>query len=1484
MLIKLFLNNFILSRNKYIILLLFGFMALMQPSVQASHFMGSDMRFDCINGSNDSFLVTVTVYRDCRGIPINTTNPTPGGLRLEDMNGSIITGQAGTVTPLGLSVDCDDITPVCGTQCTQCGDGNTCNNLSSGSGAPPGCTFSYGIERYTYEYLIVFNSNFTDCEVRASIQANGYRNSDISTGAANAGYYTDVMINRCQDPCNSSPEFGESPIAVICQNQDFIYNQGAVDFDVDSNGAFLDSLSFELTPPLQNFNSPTSWTGGYDHENPLQYFGFNPNNPNSNNLPKPRGFHLDPVTGDLQFNPRALQSTVISIKVTEYRNGEKIGYTKRDLQIIVINCPSNRPPEVSGFNGSDDNFFEEVCAGEEANFFFTSGDPDTPNISDPDLFDTVTMSFNRGNLPGSPSWSDNDNDPDKVQFPTGYLRWTPTDADASRIPYFFTIRVEDDACPVVATTIRSYRLRVKPRPQADVDIDIGNCGEVEFTATPRLGVGITYEWLGEGEVQSVMRTFTHQYPGPGSYPLRLELTAQECTRTYEDTVVIDPFITPTVFPSDTLMCYGDDLELTSSVRLNEGPVKYFWSTGDTTSSTIIENVTENKTITLEVEDDVCNNSRTVPVRVRELPLVDVGPDRRLCSDDEIVLNPIMVASDSVEVKPESWFSVIRNMQVSEDSSYTITGADSGLFIFSASDTLGCINSDTLEVFINPSIEATANPREICLGDSSLLRASITGGGTAQYEWTRITPSGEVFVADSFQVRVSPTQTSKYILRVTEEVKGVTCFDVDTFELVVHPLPDITFDQIGPYCQDADEENLNSLVTTEPAQGGLRLWYINDERFQNGVRQGNRVAPNNFPEEGGVYPLYFSFTETQQNCTRIDSVPLEILPLPEVSVEVPTDVCLFDGEIPLVGEPEGGTWTGLGVREQADGSWVFNTNGLFTGPGEYNLQYTYESAEGCANDTTVSIRVLPAEEIEMENNIQVCIGDTIPLEATPEGGEWKFIDGEETQLILNDYYIIEEAGDYRIAYYVDVEGICESFDTMEVRVNPLPELDLVTSSGRDEFCETEENILFQDMLTNKVGEETWFTDAGEDVMSANSFDATKSGPGSFWVYSRFELRTGCAATDSIRVRIRPIPEVDIRTDAEQLCEEEATEFNLEANVANAEGVTWEVLQGGGSISDEGATMTSYIPSVSDYRSGGEVTIMLSSVSSLCPTVYDTIKLRTYPTPRASFESPVLEECTPFTFNLENNSTSGRSDVEITEYAWDFGDGNISGEEEPTHTYEESGGYDVKLVVENSGGCRDTLLREEYLFSSPTPIARFDINPAFTTIVTPLVEFRNETQTSLPTTFKWNFDDFKSSPDGVESEEENPEHEYVDTGLYMVTLVAENEVGCIDTFQREVNIRPDVLVHVPNVFTPNDDGRNDELQVVASGIIGFDFSIYNRWGERLYHSDDYEAHSEEGWNGRYNGAPVPEGVYVYKLVVRSETGREYKYSGTITVLLP
>ncbi len=112
-------------------------------------------------------------------------------------------------------------------------------------------------------------------------------------------------------------------------------------------------------------------------------------------------------------------------------------------------------------------------------------------------------------------------------------------------------------------------------------------------------------------------------------------------------------------------------------------------------------------------------------------------------------------------------------------------------------------------------------------------------------------------------------------------------------------------------------------------------------------------------------------------------------------------------------------------------------------------------------------------------------------------------------------------------------------------------------------------------------------------------------------------------------------------------------------------------------------------------------------------------------------------------------------------------------------------------------------------------------------------------------------------------------------YYVTV---SDGKCISTDSIRVSVDDRFALHIPNSFTPNNDGLNDIFKInSAMVVVSFYGQIFNRWGSLIYEWSD----AESGWDGKYKDKVVPEGVYVYVIKSEGLCGRK-EITGHVTLL--
>lgn len=216
-----------------------------------------------------------------------------------------------------------------------------------------------------------------------------------------------------------------------------------------------------------------------------------------------------------------------------------------------------------------------------------------------------------------------------------------------------------------------------------------------------------------------------------------------------------------------------------------------------------------------------------------------------------------------------------------------------------------------------------------------------------------------------------------------------------------------------------------------------------------------------------------------------------------------------------------------------------------------------------------------------------------------------------------------------------------------------------------------------------------------------------------------------------------------------------------------------------------------------------------------------------------------------------------------YLWSFGDGTTSTVANPSHLYLNPGKYKVKLRLIDTASCNkaDSMELEVEVLAGPSGQLKIDTEPCSTLV-------KMEVDGKDFDTNEWDLGDGKTSTD------KKLEHEY-NPGKYDLKVILINTAsGCRDTLKSTLNINADSLedIRLANIFTPNFDGKNDCFKVIGLGkdCNPATLKIFNRWGERIFETDDMN----ECWEGRVDNGnlPLPEGTYFYQIIVKGRDGKK------------
>jgi gliding motility-associated-like protein len=317
-----------------------------------------------------------------------------------------------------------------------------------------------------------------------------------------------------------------------------------------------------------------------------------------------------------------------------------------------------------------------------------------------------------------------------------------------------------------------------------------------------------------------------------------------------------------------------------------------------------------------------------------------------------------------------------------------------------------------------------------------------------------------------------------------------------------------------------------------------------------------------------------------------------------------------------------------------------------------------------------------------------------------------------------------------------------------------------------------------------------------------------------------------------------------------------------------------------------TSTDKDPAPHKYSTWGETppyTISLTAQSAHCAHTFTQPVAIRPPKPLPGFTTS-LNGCVPWTIQFTDTSLWAK------EVVWDFGDGGGVGKN-PSHTYNTAGVYNVKLTVKGyKPGDEDFIYHQVIIY--PKPEIQFSYAPSLVMLPDASddpdskkawVQFKN--MSKYATQFLWDFGD------GTQSSEENPSHRYTAVGIYDVTLSGWSQNGCFDSLKKVPAIKVISPGHCnfPNAFTPNtsgpndgkykkDDRDNDVFHPFWDGVAEFNMEIYDRWGEKLFESNDINV----GWNGYYKGKLCKADVYVFKAKGKYADGTDFSDVGDVTLI--
>ena len=360
----------------------------------------------------------------------------------------------------------------------------------------------------------------------------------------------------------------------------------------------------------------------------------------------------------------------------------------------------------------------------------------------------------------------------------------------------------------------------------------------------------------------------------------------------------------------------------------------------------------------------------------------------------------------------------------------------------------------------------------------------------------------------------------------------------------------------------------------------------------------------------------------------------------------------------------------------------------------------------------------------------------------------------------------------------------------------------------------------------------------------------------YVVIGYDASTGCYNSDSVEIIVHPYLQITANANDTMLCENDL--LTLWGSGASGSAIyNWD-----NGVFDS----ITFIQPV-----GIETYTLIGLDGNNCSDTTD-ITITVNPNPVASFNSSMnLGGCIPFCPWFYDTSEPASDSV-----YWDFGNGTSSNSLDSVNAcYDNYGTFDVTLTTYTIYGCSNTITIPDIVSVEPV-VAAFTSDHNEQPISNPVFNLSN--QSTNATQFEWTFGN------GTQTSIIHPTVTYDSIGYYLITLTAWAQDGrdCADTATLLIKITDEIILYVPNTFTPDGDGLNDIfLPIVTAGVRDgtYIFKIFNRWGEEIFNTED----PEKGWDGTYLGEPVQDGTYIWSILFKDPLNNaKYPYQGHINLV--
>ncbi len=961
------------------------------------------------------------------------------------------------------------------------------------------------------------------------------------------------------------------------------------------------------------------------------------------------------------------------------------------------------------------------------------------------------------------------------------------------------------------------------------------------------GSPVKWNWnFGDGTAHDTLQNPTHGYAASVSYTVTLiTKNVFGCADSIVKTAVVNT-LPVAVFAFDTV-CAGTSTTFTDH---STAAVSWIWDFGDGSAASISNSPVHLYAIrgTYAVTLIVSNSLGCTDTVIHSI-IVNPNPVAAFTTSAACHTYPTIFTDHSTAAAKWYWnFGDVTAIDTLQSPQHIYANPGNYSVQLEVKTVFGCSNSVSQFITVLPNPVAANTITNLCARDSAVFTDNSTGTGISNWLWD----FGDGFTSALRDPVHAFLGSGNYTVSlIVTNTSG--CADTIVKQEVVHTIPKPMFSVI-PGCAGTMAAFTDLSTDAVP----INAWVYNfDDGNTASVKNPNHIFLNG----AGVYNVLLKVTNVN-GCDSSVTIPVTVDIVPAahfhadtICVGTPTSFTDFS-----TGNPIAWLWD---FGDGSIDSTSHTASHLYAAGGVYIASLKVTSFGGC-NDIVFRIIQVRSDVhagiiainntclntlVAMHDNTTIALGNLL-------SDTWDYGDGSLPVTTLNTSHTYVTAGTYYITHTVMSDGGCANTALDTIVVNPYPGAHFTAANT----CELQPSIFNDSSIGPPV---TWhwnFGDGGTSILqnpthlyaSANNYSVT------------LIISSGMGCGDTVTNTITVYPKPAALFTSSKVCWGDTTVFTNNSTLSSGTiSNTWWSF-------GDGTTDTTFNASHVLLTLKDTFTVKLAILTSLGCVDTLTKLVETYPLNEFHFAPFPLAGCNKFTTTFRDSSTV--SGGNIVNWFWDFGDGNYTDFFAPTHTYVTPGSYYPSLTVTSSYGCKLTDTLHYAVVVHPTPSAAFTPSPYHTDMLTPDIQFNDNT---VGATF-WDYD----FGDLTTSINPNPNHTYQDTGTYTVVLIVNNQFGCRDTVKHEIKIDPITTAYFPNAFTPDGNNLNETFRPRFFGVIEFNMVIYDRWGSEVFRTRDID----EGWNGRFEGVGdvIKQDVYVYKVDTKDIFMNSHKYTGRVTLV--